>query len=266
MNTCKRFSMMLTSVIDIAHFRCMPTGIGDHALSFLMISCGIKQLCYAFCLKRRGQAVHDFLLRSGFITDGQLQFIYPHLNPRPRLLYTLPKIHKPPELRSVPFCIPPGRPIISDIDSESYHVAEYIDHFLKPITFLQRPYIKDSFHFLECLKQVTFNLEHCFLVTCDVESMYTNINSTDGLKTVEFFFNNYPDAKRPDGHILDLLKISLFNNDFLFNGKFRLQKSGTAMGKIFAPSYANLLMAKIEEDFFQSINFRRPPLLCQISW
>ena len=47
-----------------------------------------------------------------------------------------------------------------------------------------------------------------------------------------------------------------FNNDFLFNKEFWLQKKGTAMDKIFAPSYANLFMAHIEESFFTSIGFR----------
>jgi len=198
------------------------------------------------------------LKTAGYITEREMQYLRPPANPKPRRLYTLPKIHKPPEQWSVPFCIPPGRPIISDIDSESYHIAEYIDHFLKPITFIQPSYIKDSFHFLDKIKQVKIDNRDFFLVTCDVESMYTNINNTDGLKTVEFFFNRHPDAKRPDKHILDLLNISLNNNDFLFNGSFWLQKSGTAMGKIFAPSYANLFMAKIEEDFFSIIGYRPP--------
>lgn len=37
-------------------------------------------------------------------------------------------------------------------------------------------------------------------------------------------------------------------NDFIFNEKFYLQIKGTAMGKRFAPAYANLYMANWEEE------------------
>ena len=82
--------------------------------------------------------------------------------------------------------------------------------------------------------------------------MYTNIDNKDGLMAVKSLFEKHPDPSRPDGDILELLRICLENNDFLFDGQFWLQISGTAMGRIFAPSYANLFMAVIEQDFFLS--------------
>lgn len=60
----------------------------------------------------------------------------------------------------------------------------------------------------------------------------------------------YPDASRPDKAILQLLEISLTKNDFEFEGTFYLQTKGTAMGKRFAPSYANIYMAQWEETLF----------------
>ena len=198
------------------------------------------------------------LKTGGFITEREMQFLRPPECIKPRRLYTLPKIHKAPEEWSIPFRIPPGRPIISDIGSESYNVAKFIDHFLKPLVFQQPSFIKDSFHFLEKLNLVNNNTPNTFLVTCDVVSMYTNIDNSDGLKTVSHFFQSHPDPKRPDSLLLQLLEVSLKNNDFLFNGEFWLQVSGTAMGKVFAPSYANLFMAKIEEDFFNELGSRPP--------
>jgi hypothetical protein len=38
----------------------------------------------------------------------------------------------------------------------------------------------------------------------------------------------------------------LKNNDFMFNEEWYLQVGGTAMGKKFAPNYANIFMAKWE--------------------
>ena len=56
----------------------------------------------------------------------------------------------------------------------------------------------------------------------------------------------YPDPHRPDEHLLKLLEINLTKNDFEFDSKFYLQVKGTAMGKKFAPSYANIFMADWE--------------------
>ena len=94
--------------------------------------------------------------------------------------------------------------------------------------------------------------------------MYTNIDNKDGLMAVKSLFEKHRDPSRPDHYILELLRICLENNDFLFDGQFWLQISGTAMGKIFAPSYANLFMAWVEERFFAHIGYR-PPLLCPLS-
>ena len=192
------------------------------------------------------------LKRLQFISPKQYAYLAPPPNPRPRRLYTIPKIHKPPQDWPFPYCIPPGRPIVSDINSESYHIAEYINHFLQPLASAQTSYIKDSFHFLTLIKD--FGKVSCqtLLVTLDVDSMYTNIDNTEGLKSLRRIFDSHPHPSRPDALLLDLIRISLFYNDFLFDGSFWLQKSGTAMGKIFAPSYANLYMSIIEQDFLQT--------------
>ena len=61
-------------------------------------------------------------------------------------------------------------------------------------------------------------------------------------------FNKHPDPKRPDKQILELLQICLENNYFTFNDECILDVGGTAMGKQFAPKYANLFMAKCEQE------------------
>ena len=58
---------------------------------------------------------------------------------------------------------------------------------------------------------------------------------------------DYPDPKRPDEPILKLLQICLENNDFTFNNEWFLQTWGTAMGKKFAPNYANIFLAQWEK-------------------
>lgn len=49
---------------------------------------------------------------------------------------------------------------------------------------------------------------------------------------------------------MELLELCLTRNDFEFEGHFYLQIKGTAMGKRFAPAYANIYMAQWEQSMF----------------
>lgn len=193
--------------------------------------------------------VHEILkdlLDKHIISEKQFEYLKPPDEPRPRIFYMLPKIHKPVDKWPVRN-MPPGRPIISDCSSESYKVSEYIDHFLQPLASKHDSYLKDTSDFLNKLKQIKVN-ENSLIVTMDVESMYTNIDHESGLAAVKKAFEDNPDPCRPDQHILDLLELSLKNNDFHFNGETFLQIKGTAMGKKYAPSYANIFMAQFETE------------------
>lgn len=53
--------------------------------------------------------------------------------------------------------------------------------------------------------------------------------------------------------MLKLLEINFTRNDFEFNGEHFLQICGTAMGKKFAPSYANINMAAWEAGLLQEL-------------
>lgn len=183
---------------------------------------------------------------EGFINRKQLTYLFGPDSPRQRRFYLLPKIHKDPETWSVPFRMPPGRPIVSDCGSDTYATAEYIEYFLNPLSTRHPSYVRDTYDFLDKIRTIDLP-DHCLLFTIDVDSLYTNIDTTAGLAAVREWFDRYPDRHRPDQHLLDLLKINLIQNDFEFNSEFFLQVKGTAMGKKFAPSYANIFMAKWEE-------------------
>ena len=90
--------------------------------------------------------------------------------------------------------------------------------------------------------------EHAYLVSLDVTSLYPSIPNHEGLKAVRKMMNKYPDPKRPDNIILNLLEICLTRNTFTFNGKNYIQTSGCAMGHPYCVAYANIYMANWEED------------------
>ena len=97
----------------------------------------------------------------------------------------------------------------------------------------------------------------------DVDSLYTNKDIAGGMRAVQHAFTLYPDVTRPDAELLSLLEINLTRNDFLFNGEFFLQVKGTAMGKKFASSYANLFMAQWEASAL-AVCSKRP--LCYLRY
>ena len=147
----------------------------------------------------------DDLHAKNYISNKQLLYLRSPSEPRPRRLYILPKIHKAVEKWPFKDKMPPGRPIISDCSSESYKVAEYIDHFLQDISQKHSSYVKDTSDFLSKLRNVKVKPE-TLLITLDVESMYTNIDNDNGLKAIKNAFLANPNPRRSDGHILDLLE------------------------------------------------------------
>lgn len=194
-------------------------------------------------------SIIDTLKDKKFINNKQKIYLKGDKEPRTRRFYILPKIHKDPNNWTIPNKIPQGRPIVSDCGSETYFTAEYIDYFLNPLSVIHPSYVKDTYHFIETVKSLKIPT-NSFFFTADVESLYTNIDITAGIEAVKNIFRKHPNPKRPDKEILKLLEINLTRNDFIFNGEFYLQIKGTAMGKKFAPSYANIFMANWEEKVF----------------
>ena len=115
-------------------------------------------------------------------------------------------------------------------------------------------HIKDSNHFLYILRFFPTPLpSNILLVTIDATSLYTNIPHTHGLSALEKFLSKRPPASHPASNFLvSLTHFILTHNYFSFNSLHYLQVKGTAMGTRMAPSYANLFMGSLEEDFLNS--------------
>lgn len=187
------------------------------------------------------------LFEKNFINKKQKNYLDGDGTIRERRFYMLPKVHKEPKKWNPPYVTPPGRPIVSDSSSESYQTAEYLEYFLGPLSNKHQSYLKDTFHFVQIIKTLQIPIDS-YLFTLDIDSLYTNIDTTSGIQAVRKVFQKYPDKKRPDKELIELLRINLIRNDFMFNNQFYLQIRGTAMGKKFAPSYANIFMGQWEEE------------------
>lgn len=223
---------------------------------------GESQLCVSEHYKRLKEPIYlhtmdevkkilDQMVDKEFISGAQRDYLMGSGMPRPRRFYLLPKIHKQPETWSKPFEIPPGRPIVSDCNSKTYHTAELIEFYLNPISQKHPSYLRDSYDFIEKIKSIKLP-QTSLLFTIDIDSLYTNIETEAGMTAVKNCLAAFPDPKRPDDFILKLLYINLTKNDFEFDSKFYLQIKGTAMSKKFAPSYANIFMAEWEHGALSS--------------
>ena len=193
----------------------------------------------------------DNMYKQGQLETNTYRALLPEAEPRPRLFYGLPKIHKPKHKWLSTDC-PPVRPIISDTGSESHMVAKLIAHHLREPATRHPAYIKDTWHFLSKIRRLQLPPK-TILVTMDVESLYTNIPLKEGLHLCEQALNkrDLAEKKVKTSNLMRLLEIQAYNNDFQFGEETFLQIHGTAMGKSWAPALADLFMANWEETLFQ---------------
>lgn len=87
--------------------------------------------------------VFQKLQNGGYINHKQKMYLIGS-----NRFYLLPKVHKDPEAWTVPFEVPQGRPIVSDCGSESYNSAQYVDHFLNPLSQTHDSYLRDMYDFV----------------------------------------------------------------------------------------------------------------------
>ncbi|KAM4012746.1 uncharacterized protein ACNLHF_022024 isoform 1-T1 [Anomaloglossus baeobatrachus] len=150
------------------------------------------------------QLILDEALLYNTITKDQRHLLTVEC-PRVPCLYLLPKVHKDEK-------IPPGRPIVSD-----------------------------STDLLLRLEGITLE-EDMWMVSLDVESLYTSIRHEDGLQAVRYFLSMSSLGSKLINFLMEVLEFALSHNFFLFKEIFYLQLQGTATGAAFAPSYANLFL------------------------
>ncbi len=106
----------------------------------------------------------------------------------------LPKVHK--SLES-----PPGRSIISSNGSLTEPASQFIDFHIKLLAQQLPSYIQDTTHVLKVLSDMRVP-DNSFLVTLDVESLYTNIAHNDGLKALQHFLMNRPIDSLPPSEFI----------------------------------------------------------------
>ncbi|CAJ0947769.1 unnamed protein product [Ranitomeya imitator] len=145
---------------------------------------------------------------------------------------------------------PPGRPIVASTNSILSPLAITLDRILTPLLPCITSYLKVTSDFLTKLKSIGPVPSGCFLVTLDVNSLYTCIAHDRGTEAVQQFLLKYTTFSTSQVNFcLRILHLILHRNLFLFSDQFYIQKTGTAMGSNMAPPYANIFMSVFEEMY-----------------
>ncbi|CAJ0947156.1 unnamed protein product [Ranitomeya imitator] len=189
-------------------------------------------------ISQKIKTVIDTYLTSYTIDQKTASFL---TNPHPvtPVFYVLPKIHK--SLQN-----PPGRPIVASTDSVLSPLSVFLERILTPLVKTTRSFLLDTGHFLNIIKQLARIPSNSTLVTLDVCSLYTSIQHTKGIEATRHLLCQSSLSEDAIKFCLDLLTLVLYENYFLFEDTFYIQKCATAMGSNVAPAYANAFMNHFE--------------------
>ncbi|MCP4096080.1 MAG: hypothetical protein GY748_07540 [Planctomycetaceae bacterium] len=171
--------------------------------------------------------------------------------------YCLPKMHKPGPTK--------GRPIVSSINSVTYHASLYLHNYLVQL----RPYIPNivtnSADVILQMEGLRTDDPDLVVVCADVASLYPSIPIDFGLQAVRnFLLGIHLRARRGEripvdvsppqiDLIVDLLEWVLTNNYLQFMGVIYHQLTGTAMGTPAAVMYADIVLAYLERPVLNKV-------------
>jgi hypothetical protein len=171
---------------------------------------------------------------------NNISIITPHF-------YTIPKVHKNPIST---------RPITAGHSWPTQQFSKILAHLLQPFVETTTTYIKDSQHLIQKLNNIKLNNNKTYyLVTGDIESMYTNINLNSAQQVVENYYNLSTLAKSifTKQQFKNLLTLLLKYCFVQFNGIYYQQIFGLPMGTSSAPPIASLTTTYYEKQLDNNI-------------
>ena len=155
------------------------------------------------------------------------------------ILYGLPKVHK----EGVPL-----RPILAAYNSPSFPIAKFLVPLLKDLTINQYTLPNSTKFVPHILAQDTDS----FMVSFDVQSLFTNVPICE---TIDIILNKLFITPTSLVHnftraaFKKLLELAVVDTHFVFNKKLYKQIDGMAMGSPLGPTFANIFMCYLEEQF-----------------
>jgi hypothetical protein len=169
-------------------------------------------------------------------------------SPKTRLIYGLPKTHKPREKWNI---IPPLRPICPDIRTETAQTGKLIAYYLSPIMQHLPSYIKNSYDLVKTLSCLPPLPPAAVLLVADIDNLYPSLPIRESLdRVVNKLHQVQGSTPLETEFITKLLEVQLENNCFTFGNKHYKQLKGIPMGKAWAPAVASIYLEKWESAIF----------------
>ena len=133
----------------------------------------------------------------------------------------------------------PGRPVISSCGYYTENISSFLDYHLQPLA-----------------QKVTARLgklpQGAILCTVDVVGLYPNLPHSEGLTSLRRVLELRDNKQISSDTLAELAEIVLKNNIFQFDEKTFEEVGGIAIGTKFAPPYAILFMADLEEKILSA--------------
>ena len=149
----------------------------------------------------------------------------------------------------------PGRPVISNYGTSTENISSYLDYHLKSLIPNVPHILEDTRDFVNRIQDLSDLPESSILVSFDVVGLYPHIPHEEGIKTIAEYLETREDKTVSTKSLCDLASIVLKENYFELSSKIYHQKLGTAIGTKFAPPYANLFMAGLENRIFENSGY-----------
>ena len=163
-------------------------------------------------------------------------------------IYLLIKVHKAAGLS--------GRPIVPSTRWLTTPASVVADHLLQEIMREAAiPHIvKDTKSFINELESLRTTRSNGIFLTADIASLYTNIDTKDGLLQVRRFLLERCISARHSELIMSLLEFVMNHSYLTYRDKVWHQVDGTAMGTACAPTYANIVVYMREKDVLRDMS------------
>lgn len=172
--------------------------------------------------------LHD----GGYIDGITKQCLTTHNSRIPRM-YGLPKIHK----TGIPL-----RPIVSCIMSPTYALSKFLNNILKPITNLRGFNVKDSFQFVERIRNIDVP-DGYKMISLDVVSLFPNIPRDLALEIINEMWDSINTHTNINNTLfMSIVKFCLETSYFTYDGQCYSQIDGMPMGGPLSPIIADIVM------------------------
>ena len=98
--------------------------------------------------------------------------------------------------------------------------------------------------------------EQYILLAMDISDMYMNISESLGKKAITYFLNEYPEylhSRFNAEFVVEAVMLVLNNNVSFFDGEYRRQTHGCAMGSKKSPSFLSISIGYLEKELYERV-------------